>query len=234
MQQGAFNPNFTCVLCGRLHAIRQCTRFQVMNIEEKLRVVARHSLCTNCLAQSHLTVACRTLDRCKQCLQDHNTWLHPLSSGKLWLKMSAHVRLLVAPGRGPIFTRVLIDPNAARSSITLSEAMRLRCPQSSKNRTSITLLHRSRTGWRLEVQCAIENRESVPVAQVYRAHHTIRVADDQEADLPWCHRRQICITLGADVASRILIGPSIGRPGRLMRQKTAFGEVYFGVADIVH
>lgn len=234
MQPWMFNPNFKCVLCGRLHAMRQCTRFQVMTVEEKLRAVAHHGLCTNCLAQSHRRADCRTLDRCKQCMQDHNTWLHPVAPGFVWLKMSAQVRITPRPGEDTTKVRVLIDPNAARSSITLCDAKHLRCTIR-QNRTLITLRHHTQPGWRLEVQCAVEDRDygHHPVAQVYRAHPSVQVPAGQKADMLWCHRHRMSLILGADVCHKILCGPAVGRPGRLLRQPTKLGETYFGVAELV-
>lgn len=166
-------------------------------------------------------------------MQDHNTWLHPLSNGVLWLKMSAMVRVKVR-GEEDVIVRALIDPNAARSSIMKREAQRLRC-EVVRNRTTLTLAHRATPGWQVEVQCAVEDRDYGfnIVAPIYLAHTEIRVAVDQEADPNYTHRRRWIIILGADVASRLFVGPSVGRPGRMLRQNTKFGAVYFGVAELV-
>lgn len=124
-----------------------------------------------------------------------------------------------------MLSRVRIDPNAARSSVTVSEAKRLRCSVV-RGRTNLTLEPRLNGDWQLEVQCEVEGKSYGHnlVGQIHRAPEGLRVPAHREADPMWNHRRPIHIILGADVACRLLLGPAVGRPGKLLAQNTKFGK----------
>lgn len=231
MCDGRFNADYSCPLCNRLHAVRQCTRFLVMTLEKKLRAVAHHGLCTNCLAQSHRLPNCRSIDRCRRCMQDHNSLLHPMSAGTIWFEMTAQVRVITHPGARPRETRLLIDPNAARSSITFAEALHLGCIVRN-GRTTVTIYHRRYEKRRVEVECAVEHKKYNfnPESRIGREWNKTRAqnADIAEADLWWFDPARYSIILGADVTKQVLIGPAAGRPGQIYSQETVFGQAYFG------
>lgn len=224
-----FNLEFGCPICNRLHAIRQCTRFLVMDVEQKLRFVAQKSLCYNCLAQSHGRNGCKSIDRCRRCMQDHNTWLHPIPEGNVWVQMTAYIRIITRPGEKPQFTRALIDPNASRSSITDSEASYLGC-KISKGRTTFIVYHSREEGRRIEVDCVVEKTSygRSPKYDVERYDS----GSSEDASRNWHKSLDYFVILGADVQNKIFIGPAIGRPGHIYIQDTAFGYVYFGEAVI--
>lgn len=231
MAEGFFNPNFCCPICGRLHAIRQCSRFVVMDVEQKLRVVAQHSLCYNCLAQSHRLAECESIDRCYRCRQDHHSWLHPLPKGSIWFPMTAYIRVFTSPNGSEQYTRAIIDPTAARSSITLREAEELRC-RVKQGRTTLTVSHSHKAGRTIVAEFVVEAKTYAdsPEVDIQRPTEYPRseVADLVNANKYWHRRLECCMVLGADLASRILIGPAKGRPGRVYAQDTIFGLAFFG------
>lgn len=47
-----------------------------MTIEERRRAVRAHGYCTNCLALSHSTPQCSSVDVCQRCGREHHTLLH--------------------------------------------------------------------------------------------------------------------------------------------------------------
>ncbi|XP_037822392.1 uncharacterized protein LOC119611015 [Lucilia sericata] len=225
-----FNTDYGCPLCNRLHAIRQCSRFIVMPVELKLRVVAQNLLCYNCLAQSHSRANCRSIDRCRRCMQDHNTWLHPLPQGRIWFPMTALIRV-VTNHDTDVFIRALIEPTAARSAIMKREVEELGL-RISKGRTDIVVYHRREEKRRITVECILEDKiyGRSPIVNVERADKYPRptTVDRANADVHWHISCPYQLILGADTMSRILIGPAMSRPGQLYAQNTIFGIAYFG------
>lgn len=230
---GLFNANYGCPLCNRLHAIRQCSRFQVMNIEQKLRAVAHHGLCMNCLAQSHQRRQCSS-ENCHRCYLDHHSLLHPLPKGKIWFQMTAEVRVITWPRRRAQVIRVLIDPNAARSSILSTETRRL-CCVTFHHRTTLTIFHRVQEKRRIEVDCAIEDGAYGynPEAHIERQVRRKSSLAADEADRDWYEKSTYSMVLGADVMKQILIGPAKKLPGHMYSQETIFGQTYFGEGKLV-
>lgn len=225
-----FDTNYGCPLCNRLHAIRQCTRFLVMDIERKLRVVAEHALCVSCLAQSHLLPECRSIDRCKRCRQKHNTLLHTVAEGCLWFPMTAQAKLYPHQVSSRHWSvRILIDPNAARSSISARMAKKSGCLIASK-RTHITLVHSRYDHKRIHVVCAVEDGAArfTPRGEIKYDWVNRRKKDIVHADVWWYSRDECDVVLGADVVPKILEGPAEGMPGKIYVQKTYFGDAYFG------
>lgn len=47
-----------------------------MNVESRRRAVVSHDYCLNCLARSHKTAQCTSLDLCQRCGKEHHTLLH--------------------------------------------------------------------------------------------------------------------------------------------------------------
>lgn len=224
-----FNTNYCCPLCNRKHAIRVCSRFIVMPVEQKLRVVSQNSLCYNCLAQSHTRETCKSIDRCWRCRQDHNSLLHPTLADKVWVKMTAHIQVIPGPDRKELWTRALIDPTAARSAITLQEAQELGCVIN-RGRTVLSVCYRNEKNRRLEVEMVVEAKRygrspSHSVECDYREDPV-----DGSANRYWHRSLEYYIVFGSDVMSRILEGRARGKPGHLYVQDTIFGLTYFGEA----
>ncbi|XP_046812010.1 uncharacterized protein LOC124421204 [Lucilia cuprina] len=225
-----FNTDFCCPLCNRPHAIRQCSRFIVMPVELKLRVVAQYLLCYNCLAQSHSRAECKSIDRCRRCMQDHNTLLHPLPEGRIWFPMTATVRVVT---RNPIdvFIKALIDPTAARSSILKSEANELGF-RVFQGRVTITVYHSREEKRRISVECVVDSKcyGLSPIVNSERPDRYPRpiAVDRANADVHWNISSPYMLILGADVMSKVLIGPATRRQGQLYAQNTIFGVAYFG------
>lgn len=231
MYAGLFNTNFPCPLCNKLHAIRKCSRFVVMNVEKKLRIVSQLSLCYNCLAQSHSRTECRSIDRCRRCLQDHNTWLHPLTADRIWFPMTANI--LVRPRRDgtELYMRVLIDPTAARSTVMKWESDDLKCIVK-EGRTIMTLIQKNVENRPIDIEFVVENKiyDRTPTVQIeYKDKYTYYDRKNKaNADPHWFMSRRNQIILGADVMNQVLLGPIKPRPGHIYVQETVFGLAYFG------
>ncbi|XP_058980527.1 uncharacterized protein LOC131804338 [Musca domestica] len=65
-----------CVLCDGKHHLRDCKEFRVMRIERRLRTVALHRCCGNCLASTHSLRDCTSRRCCTVCNKQHHTLLH--------------------------------------------------------------------------------------------------------------------------------------------------------------
>lgn len=221
-----FNENYKCPLDGKLHAIRQCTKFSVMPVEKKLRVVSRYGLCYNCLAISHSRADCKSIDRCRRCKQDHNSWLHPVPEGRIWVQMTAQIRVVTGVGKKPLPTLALIDPNTTKSSITLHEADALQCKVAHR-RTTVKILHRDQKKYfTAELLVVDETFGRTPKADI--ECDVRRDVPNGLADRRYYRSREYSVVLGADVMNRVLIEKAVGRPGSLQVQDTVFGFAYFG------
>ncbi|XP_073841322.1 uncharacterized protein [Musca autumnalis] len=65
-----------CVVCEGNHQLRDCKEFKAMRVERRLRAVALHKCCGNCLATTHHMSQCTSRYHCKICNKEHHTLLH--------------------------------------------------------------------------------------------------------------------------------------------------------------
>lgn len=65
-----------CRLCKREHALRRCTKFRKMDVDERWRTVRKFKYCFNCLAHSHTRNKCTSRERCRECRSEHHSLLH--------------------------------------------------------------------------------------------------------------------------------------------------------------
>ncbi|XP_073823927.1 uncharacterized protein [Musca autumnalis] len=68
-----------CVICDGNHFMRDCKEFLVMRVERRLRMVALHKCCGNCLSNTHSLRDCTSRYSCKICNKGHHTLLHQSS-----------------------------------------------------------------------------------------------------------------------------------------------------------
>ncbi|XP_020712666.1 uncharacterized protein LOC110117577 [Ceratitis capitata] len=66
-----------CLLCHRYHALRNCPAFRVMRPLQRIVVANAQGYCGNCLALTHVTEECDSLESCRRCNKAHHTMLHP-------------------------------------------------------------------------------------------------------------------------------------------------------------
>lgn len=64
-----------CIICRENHKIYECPSFLSKSIEDRLSVVAKHKLCSNCLRRDHHVSKCH-MGPCRHCKKRHNTLLH--------------------------------------------------------------------------------------------------------------------------------------------------------------
>lgn len=201
-----------------------------MNVEQKLGEVAQHPLCYNCLAQSHGRADCKSIDRCHRCLQDHHTWLHALAAGHIWFSMTATVKVLPRRNGSELYIRALIDPTAARSSVIKYKTDDLQCDVK-KGRTIMSLFPERSNVQPVDIEFVVENKiyGHTPSAQIKRENYDITDHKNREnADVHWYMTRRYQLVLGADIMSKVLIGPAKIRSGQIYVQETIFGLVHFG------
>ena len=129
-------PSYTykweCVLCKPdKHPLHVCPQWLGYSVAQRLSHVKAKNLCSNCLAVGHLTTACKSTYRCRDCGQAHHTTIHQESSPPSGvhstmvqsqqvpdaLLMTAEV-LLKGPGGQELKARAFLDPGAAISLIS--------------------------------------------------------------------------------------------------------------------
>lgn len=67
--------NTQCILCNSNHALYLCRKYDAMTTDAKLKLIAKHRLCKNCL-YFHERNVCNSTKRCKICNDVHHTSLH--------------------------------------------------------------------------------------------------------------------------------------------------------------
>lgn len=88
-----------CRLCDGRHPLRFCREFRNANVEEKLRLVALHRYCANCLSPLHLSRSCSSDMRCRYCGENHHSMLHGDHPGRV--SSAALVREAASDQSGP-------------------------------------------------------------------------------------------------------------------------------------
>lgn len=68
-----------CPLCGDLHYLRSCTRFQAKSIQQRRELIIKHRRCFNCLG-THGVKKCISTKRCLKCGGKHHTMIHEATS----------------------------------------------------------------------------------------------------------------------------------------------------------
>lgn len=66
-----------CHCCGDSHYISRCTKFQAMNLSERLDMINNKRLCSNCFRPGHWARDCNSKFNCRTCGKRHNSLIHP-------------------------------------------------------------------------------------------------------------------------------------------------------------
>ncbi|KNC24543.1 hypothetical protein FF38_04199 [Lucilia cuprina] len=116
--------------------------------------------------------------------------------------MTAHVRITTQLGGAERWTRAVIDPTVARSSITLSEAKKLGC-NIYGGRTTISVFHRSENRRRILVDCTVETKKygRSPKFSIERSDRRGpgEMSTSFDANRHWHRSLEYHLILGADV-----------------------------------
>lgn len=65
-----------CRVCTQPHPLYKCTIFRRMPLERRLRAVAYHRYCYNCLRPDHVSKNCPVPQNCRYCNNRHHSVLH--------------------------------------------------------------------------------------------------------------------------------------------------------------
>ena len=131
-----------CNLCRPdKHPLHLCPKWASFPLPQKMSHIQARNLCSNCLAGGHVTSACKSTYRCRECSQLHHTSIHqhstttsPVNSTTATchqvpdaLMTTAQV-LLVGPRGQTVKARALIDSGAGLSLISHKIAQTLGLP----------------------------------------------------------------------------------------------------------
>ncbi|KAH9636832.1 hypothetical protein HF086_017075 [Spodoptera exigua] len=78
-QSNAANNKRFCPVCKAPHDLYQCKRFLMQSADAKLRTIAKHNICRNCLYK-HNDNKCISTKRCKEYKGEHNSIIHDVMS----------------------------------------------------------------------------------------------------------------------------------------------------------
>lgn len=235
MTNRLFNERYPCPICGRFHAIRECSHFLALPIPTRRHKVIELKLCRNCLAQSHQRPDCTSRDRCIVCQRNHHSLVHPMDPGHFWFPMTAMARFYSTTTSSGKEIRLLIDPTIKVSCITLDEAERRSCVIR-HGYTTVRLQHRLFDHAPIEVRYAIVNRnfEMTPRFDINRdwaLNHPI-ASPNHAADKSWLKRYRYFIMLGSDVGHKMFCGGGAsGKPCETYVHHTVFDPGYFDEAQ---
>ncbi|XP_055637788.1 uncharacterized protein LOC129776265 [Toxorhynchites rutilus septentrionalis] len=73
----AVNDVPACQCCGDAHYTSRCTKFQTMNLSERMNIVNNKRLCSNCFRSGHWARDCNSKFNCRTCGKRHNALIHP-------------------------------------------------------------------------------------------------------------------------------------------------------------
>ena len=219
-----------CLFCKpERHPLHICPKWLGYTVDQRLTHVRDKKLCANCLALGHLTSACKSTYRCRDCGQAHHTTIHQNSPASVQvsstvsrsqqlpdaLLMTAEV-LLKGPGGHELKARAFIDPGAGLSLISSRVAQVLELPlessrtsfttvqgtecQGSKYLTSVTI---SSLHNKREIKCrpAVVQTvtENIPSKQLAPVHEYPHLLGLQLADPTFNTPGRVDILLGADL-----------------------------------
>ncbi|XP_075156914.1 uncharacterized protein LOC142230170 [Haematobia irritans] len=226
-----FNERYACPICGRWHAIRDCTRFLVLDPGQRRDKALSNSLCTSCLAQSHERRDCSSETKCQLCYRGHNSLLHPIGPNSCWFSMTAKARIYPTGNGWHRLIRVVVDPNLPHSCISLDGAEELGC-RIIKGYTKVTLRHRLFDRDPVELKCAVEdtqyeNTPDAPLDSSWVKYHPV-VGRAHLADPDWDTPKSYQLIVGADAIPVVLKGAAIAPPGKCSIQFSVFGPMFFG------
>ncbi|XP_058985244.1 uncharacterized protein LOC131805715 [Musca domestica] len=71
-----------CVMCYKNHILKNCMRFNNMNVNQRIEFAREKRLCNNCLTSGHISQECVSVHRCMFCKKKHHTKLHLQSNGQ--------------------------------------------------------------------------------------------------------------------------------------------------------
>ncbi|XP_075170502.1 uncharacterized protein LOC142242887 [Haematobia irritans] len=65
-----------CRICQQRHTLKDCAKFQQMNVHQRRKEVKEKGFCFKCLCSSHTRDWCRSRKTCLVCNYNHHTMLH--------------------------------------------------------------------------------------------------------------------------------------------------------------
>lgn len=102
-----------CCLCNGQHNIRQCAKFEQMDVPTRFSIANNNELCMNCLTKGHEARKCYSTRNCKICGKRHHHLLHE--------KRNNNIKPIKKPGRAVNTNNNRTDrsPSPAKSTASL-------------------------------------------------------------------------------------------------------------------
>ena len=131
-----------CALCRPdKHPLHVCPKWSAYTMAQRMEHIQLKKLCSNCLAGGHVTSACKSTYRCRECNQPHHTTIHQQSSSITPINsttvqshqvpdalMTTAQVLLIGPRGQTLKARALIDSGAGLSLVSRRVAQLLDLP----------------------------------------------------------------------------------------------------------
>lgn len=65
-----------CDFCNQGHRLYECSKFQEINVDDRINEISKLQLCKNCFRKGHSSFHCQLKGCCRVCKKKHNTLLH--------------------------------------------------------------------------------------------------------------------------------------------------------------
>lgn len=243
-----------CKQCNGNHSLFDCTKFKMAAVEDRIKFIDNHKLCTICL-NDHKG-RCRFHFKCKICKMGHNTLLHSdgiaeqeqavvlhtNSSSYQVLLPTVRVKLTDSRGRH-LFVRALLDSGSQASFITTSMMEELSLVPMNQTTNIIGIGNKDSLvekyvnvniqspvqGITLEAKCNVVDRITthLPQQQIDISDFTLPkgiTLADPDFNVP----DQISLLLGADIYFNIIRDGQMRLGNGTVLQNTLFGYVVGG------
>lgn len=70
------NGSTLCPHCAADHILNKCELFRRLSIDQRANFIKRNKFCFLCLRPGHVTVKCKSRQRCERCQRTHHTLFH--------------------------------------------------------------------------------------------------------------------------------------------------------------
>ncbi|XP_023947664.2 uncharacterized protein LOC112052716 [Bicyclus anynana] len=111
--------SYRCAVCSDSHRIYECPKFLSKSVDEKIKMVAKLKLCTNCL-RGHSLRNCRLPGTCRNCRERHNTMLCQSNKPEINKSDSEPVAMSATTSSETLLCTALVDVINPKTNKTIT------------------------------------------------------------------------------------------------------------------
>ncbi|XP_073816804.1 uncharacterized protein [Musca autumnalis] len=149
--------NIKCQYCQKPHLLRNCPKFLIKNINDRIHVVKVTNTCYNCLLTDHGVSECKSKFNCRHCNLRHHTLLHKGNEPQTSFETPLDVR--PSTSTQALTTTLQSTPNIEPKNLTSLALRDENRPQSKSEETLLftALVEVESNGQRFEARAIIDS-----------------------------------------------------------------------------